>query len=186
MSATGRGTIRNESDFYSTPEWCIDSFLKEFGEPIGSLVYEPCAGNGVIIKSLHKNFKSLSIKANEIRQEETQNLYQAGADGVLSMDFLDFKGSNPFIDLVISNPPYSIAKEIIEKCFEYSPKAEIVMLLRLGFLESQKRKQFWDKHPLTQLYPLLKRPSFTGKGTDATAYGWFVWSKYRSPLIKPI
>lgn len=186
MSATNRGSIRNESDFYITPEWCIDLFLKEFGRPIGSEIFEPCAGNGVIIKTLHRNFNSLTIKACEIREEEKNNLLNAGASEVYCYDFLKFEGSNPYIDLVITNPPYCIAQEIIEKSFEYAPKAEVVMLLRLAFLESKKRKKFWDKHPLTQLYPLLQRPSFTGKGTDATAYGWFVWSQYRDKLIKSI
>jgi hypothetical protein len=60
------------------------------------------------------------------------------------------------------------------------------MLLRLGFLESKKRREFWRRHPLTQLYPLIERPSFTGSGTDATAYGWFVWSNQRVKLIKSI
>jgi len=60
------------------------------------------------------------------------------------------------------------------------------MLLRLAFLESKKRKPFWDKHPVTQLYVLSERPSFTNKGTDATAYAWFIWSKHREPKIQVI
>ena len=27
------------------------------------------------------------------------------------------------------------------------------------------------------LYTLHKRPSFTGRGTDATSYSWFVWER---------
>jgi len=27
------------------------------------------------------------------------------------------------------------------------------------------------------MFVLSKRPSFTGKGTDATDYAWFVWDK---------
>ena len=29
----------------------------------------------------------------------------------------------------------------------------------------------------TSLFVLSKRPSFTGKGTDATDYAWYVWDK---------
>ena len=29
----------------------------------------------------------------------------------------------------------------------------------------------------TALHVLSKRPSFTGKGTDATDYAWYVWDK---------
>lgn len=47
----------------------------------------------------------------------------------------------------------------------------------LIFLESEKRFQWWQEHPLSGLYTLHKRPSFTGRGTDATSYSWFVWER---------
>jgi hypothetical protein len=78
-------------------------------------------------------------------------------------------------DLIFTNPPYSLAEEIITHALETWSKATVVMLLRLNFLGSQKRKPFWDKHPVSEIYVLSKRPSFTGKGTDATEYAWFVW-----------
>ena len=50
----------------------------------------------------------------------------------------------------------------------------VVMLLRINFLGSKKRYGFWKKNPPQAMYVLSKRPSFTGKGTDATEYAWFV------------
>ena len=47
----------------------------------------------------------------------------------------------------------------------------------LQFLESEKRFKWWQEHPLSGLYTLHKRPSFTGRGTDATSYSWFVWER---------
>ena len=44
-------------------------------------------------------------------------------------------------------------------------------------LESEKRFKWWQEHPLSGLYTLHKRPSFTGRGTDATSYSWFVWER---------
>jgi hypothetical protein len=88
---------------------------------------------------------------------------------------------------IITNPPYSIAQEFIEKCFEIAnQETEIIMLLRLAFLESKKRYEFWQKHPVNELYILSERPSFTGKGTDATAYAWFVWNGSDKQKIKVI
>ena len=49
-------------------------------------------------------------------------------------------------------------------------------LLRINFLGSQKRYDFWQQFPPDGLYVLSKRPSFTGKGTDSIDYAWFVWS----------
>jgi hypothetical protein len=33
----------------------------------------------------------------------------------------------------------------------------------------------------TSRFVLPNRPSFTGKGTDATAYAWFCWNNFRPP-----
>ena len=55
------------------------------------------------------------------------------------------------------------------------------MLLRLGFLASQKRKTFWKKHPVTGLYILGDRPSFDGDGTGLGDYAWFVWEPEGAP-----
>lgn len=88
---------------------------------------------------------------------------------------------------IITNPPYSLAMEFILKSFELvEPDGEVIMLLRLAFLESKKRYDFWQKHPVNKLYILSERPSFTGKGTDATAYGWFVWDNSGKQEIKVI
>ena len=51
------------------------------------------------------------------------------------------------------------------------------MLLRLNYLGSITRHDWWKEYSPTSLYVLSKRPSFTGKGTDATDYAWFVWDK---------
>ena len=60
------------------------------------------------------------------------------------------------------------------------------MLLRTAFLESKKRYDFWQKHPLNCLYTLSQRPSFTGHGTDATSYSWFIWNGTNKQVIKTI
>jgi len=186
MSVTNRGAIRRESDFYKTPTETIDAFLDHFCFLINEDILEPCAGDGAIIKAIRARTPAQYITAIEIREEESANLLDAGADQVFIDDFLTFPGLDPAPGTIITNPPYSIAQEIIEHCFEIAPNAEIIMLLRLAFLESKKRKPFWDKHPVTQLYVLSERPSFANKGTDATAYAWFVWSKYREPKIQVI
>ena len=185
MSATNRGAVRRESDFYKTPYDAVEKVLDALGGFYGNEFLECCAGDGVIVRALRRNFEEINISAIEIREEEKSRLLHAGADAVDIADFRQWKPDGK-IDVIITNPPYSIAQEIIEHCFEIAPKAEVIMLLRLAFLESKKRKSFWDKRPVTQLYVLSERPSFTGKGTDATAYAWFVWSECREPLIKVI
>lgn len=50
-------------------------------------------------------------------------------------------------------------------------------MLRINFLGSIARHEWWKNNQPTALYVLSKRPSFSGKGTDATDYAWFVWDK---------
>ena len=162
MSATNRGAIRRESDFYRTPPEAINTFLDAFEFMPFRYIIEPCAGDGAIVRELAKRTRKPKsfITAIEIRAEEKQNLIEAGADQVIIGNFYEFSGRDPKPDIIITNPPYSIAQEIIEHCFDIAPDAEVIMLLRQGFLSSKARKSFWDKYPLTQLYPLAERPSF--------------------------
>ena len=51
------------------------------------------------------------------------------------------------------------------------------MLLRLNYLGSITRHEWWKSSPPIAIHVLSKRPSFTGTGTDATDYGWFAWDK---------
>lgn len=179
MSATNRGAKRVASDFYATPLETIYSLLDNYdGIKPGDTILEPSAGNGNIIQALRDRGYKNTIGAIELRAEEANNLATL-ADDVIITNFLNI---NPSAcdkwDVIIGNPPYSLAQEFIDKSLEVlAPGGRLIFLLRTNFLESQKRAKWWrDKLP-SGLYVLSKRPSFTGKGTDATSYSWFIWTK---------
>ena len=183
MSATNRGSKRIESDFYATPKSCIQNLLTHYGN-INGVVLEPSAGNGNIVSVLKQNGNN-HVVALELREEEFEQLKQI-ADEVITGDFLKFIPTQKY-DYIIGNPPYSKAQEFMEKCFEIaSEDTVIIMLLRTAFLESKKRYNFWQNHPVNKLYVLSQRPSFTGKGTDATSYSWFVWDNSKKQEIHVI
>ena len=176
MSATNRGAKRNEADFYATPLETVYSFLDNYAEinPSDSIL-EPSAGNGNIITALRNRGYKNHITAVELRKEEIGNLQNA--DVVIIDDFLRLK---PVIlyDVIIGNPPYSLATEFIDKALDFlAPGGRLIFLLRTNFLESKRRFAWWQDKLPTGLYTLHKRPSFTGKGTDATSYSWFIWQK---------
>lgn len=183
MSATNRGSKRIEADFYSTPINTINKFLESYRLKDG-IILEPCAGDGNFIKAIRGFGYTNYIIANEIRHEEINGLNQL-SDKVYIEDFLENK-INEYPRTIITNPPYSLAEQFIRKCKDQFPKSEVIMLLRLAFLESKKRYDFWQQYPVNKLYILSQRPSFTGKGTDATAYAWFVWDNTDKQEIKVI
>jgi predicted RNA methylase len=169
-------------DFYPTPVKTIQTFFNNYPLFYKARILEPCAGNGNFCYEIKKRYPSY-IVANEIREEEYPNLIDC-ADEVYHEDFLSLEIEDKF-DYIITNPPFSLAQEIIERCFEIATEnTTIIMLLRLSFLESKKRYEFWQKHPLQGLYILSERPSFTGKGTDACAYAFFIWDNNCRQEIK--
>lgn len=180
MSATNRGSKRIESDYYATP---IDAIYKLLGNyrvaNSNDVILEPSAGNGIIIKALRAaGYAGNTIHAIEIREEEKSNL-ESVADSVKIGDFLDADPGVKY-DVIIGNPPFSLAQEFIDKSLSLlKPGGRLIFLLRTNFLESQKRFEWWQDKTPTRLFVLSKRPSFTGKGTDATSYSWFVWEKSR-------
>ena len=175
MSATNRGSVRVESDFYATPLETVYSLLDSYDEIKESdIILEPSAGNGNIIQALRNRGYDNFIDAVELREEERYNLIgKANRVGIFNYltETIPYK-----YDVIIGNPPYSMAQEFIDKSLTLlKPGGRLIFLLRTNFLESKKRSTWWQDKIPSRLYTLSKRPSFTGKGTDATSYSWFIW-----------
>ena len=147
-------TQRNANDFYPTPNWCFETLEIDWSKYKTAL--EPCKGDGRIVSFLEN--KGIDTYWAELSE---------------GIDYLTTPFDN--VDLILTNPPFSLAQEFIEKA--HSEADTIIMLLRINFLGSQKRKEFWKKYPVNSLFVLSKRPSFTGSGTDATEYAWYVWDR---------
>lgn len=104
--------------------------------------------------------------------------------GTGGVDFLKATG-NPY-GAVITNPPYKIALEFIEKALDISGEGtKIAMFLKLTFLEGKRRKPFFQTNPPLKIHVFSSR-AVVAKGGDFTAaqangnaiaYAWFVWEK---------
>jgi len=181
MSATGRSDVRRADDFYATPAFCTRAILPRLS-PF-STALDPCAGEGAILKVLDDSVlkkrwsKYWGIELDHKRAMQCRQVANGctHADALTCPNHWWLDVNEPF-DLIITNPPFSLAQEFIEKALASGAK-EIAFLLRLNFLGSQKRAAFWKKHPC-EIYVLPKRPSFTENGkTDATEFAWYVWRK---------
>jgi hypothetical protein len=87
-------------------------------------------------------------------------------------DFFEWQDQT---DLILTNPPFSLAQSFIDHSIEQAQT--VMMLLRINYLGSISRHDWWKLNSPTSLFVLSKRPSFTGRGTDATDYAWYVWDK---------
>lgn len=177
MSATGRGRARVEHDYYGTPAWAVKRYLdhRSLALPGGPWL-EPNAGTGQIIRAVNEWLFEHGCEPHKFMAIEPfctnmDQLLGTGAS-VCSFDLLDPRVTVATkFELAIGNPPYSLARECIEKTLQLSH--EVAFLLRLNFLESEDRHEFFKQHPC-DVHVLPNRPSFFTDGhTDATAYAWF-------------
>jgi hypothetical protein len=81
-------------------------------------------------------------------------------------------------DVIVTNPPFSVAEAFARRSLpRLAPGGVLVLLVRLSFLGSAARRDFWRDHPLTELCIIRPRPSFDGSGgSDTSEYAWCVWA----------
>lgn len=192
MSSTTGDT--HAFDSYPTPPWAIERLLERVWLP-GGRIWEPCAGEGRIIAEMRKveRFERADFWATEIQERHRPSLLRL-ADTVRIGDILDPAVDAAVLDhgvtcdLAITNPPYSLAFEVLRRCRAIADWT--ALLLRVGFLEggasdaTEDRAAFLDADQ-PDVYIIPNRPPFarskkTGKfGTDSATYAWMVWTPER-------
>lgn len=178
MSATNRGRERERDDAYYTPSWCVRALLRAVRLP-GGLWLEPCAGEGAIIREATARHPGAIWWLAVEKREECRAALEAIPEvhRITIGDFLEGPLVGPVASVAITNPPYSLAAEFVERCL---PLASVtIMLLRLNWLGSQRRAAFLRSH-MPDVYVLPRRPSFVRGATDACEYMWAVWGPIAS------
>jgi len=150
-------------DFYSTPKslvWVARSIIeKEFHKNIPIL--EPCSGLGSISQELKQC--GYVVKEND--------LFYGGVD-YLTQNFIE--------STVITNPPFSLWDNFVEKSKTHAKK--ILMIGRLNYLGTNSRylSSIWKN--LKSIYCFNRyvdyRTPFRKDGlfnVGAMATGWFLW-----------
>ncbi len=189
MGKYGTLDVRDELDRYYTPQPLADVLVRRFIEDGFTpatrrlSLLEPSVGGGAFALAARSTFgdrASMHVMDIDPNAPGLRSTRQGGHRGdVVQVD--DFLLTIPTSrhDVVLGNPPYRQAELHVRKALASVVDSGVVgMLLRLAFLEGKCRIPFWAKHPAAQVYALSERPSFTGNGgTDATAYGFFVWQQ---------
>lgn len=171
MSSTHRGATRRPADYYPTPRWCTRRLLEAVRLPPGRWL-EPGAGKGHIIRAVGELRDDIEWTALELREECAPILDELVSTSRCPTDFVERPPDADF-DVVICNPPFSLAREFVETSLELGDW--VVMFLRLNFLGSARRNAFFRRQ-MPDVYVVPDRPSFTDDGkTDSVEYAWFVW-----------
>lgn len=182
MSSTKRGYNRHKWDYYVTPIEPICEFIEEFWmqEPaaFSYSIFDPAAGGDAKNPMSYPTALDLmgvpedNIFTMDIRQDSLAEL---------KGDYLKLKSVNCFT--IITNPPFDLAVPFIRKALDdVKAGGFVIMLLRLNFLGSKERRQFWAENMPKYIYVHHRRMSFTGDGnTDSIEYAHFIWQKGVNP-----
>lgn len=112
----------------------------------------------------------------ELQKKGHKVIYSHISEG---KDFFNYEPSEPY-DMIISNPPYSIKDDVLERCYELGKPFSL--LLPITALEGTRRGNLFRKYGL-DLLVLDKRVDFNGKGKCWFNTSWFC---YRMPMINGI
>lgn len=179
-SLAGMSTTREraQDDYYATPYQATEMLLDEV-KFVGNFL-EPCVGGGHIVDVIKKYYPDECVYGVD--------LVDRGYPNTLVADFLkhDFLGQK--FDNVVTNPPYSLAQEFLEKSVEVvNDGGKIAMFLKIQFLEGAKRREMFKKYPPKYIYVFSKRqnPWRNGSPVDekgkpwssTMCFAWFVWEK---------
>ena len=184
------GNPQNErvaNDYYATNPVAVQMLLDNHRFQ-GKYILEPCVGAGHIANKLKEYYKEEVIGVD---------IVDRGYPDTIVTDFLNWETDKHF-DTIITNPPYSLAKEFIFKCMELlTSGGQLAMFLRINFLETVNRKELFDTYPPKYIYVFRKRmPIFnngieldpsTGKPWATTlCNAWFIWCKgsQTEPIIR--
>jgi hypothetical protein len=159
-----------------TPLDCVEHFLDAWTEDIGFLPsgqwLDPCAGGDNEHPMTYPSVLSergIFMDTIDIREDSPA----ATHGNYLEMPL----ETEPYV--IMTNPPFYLAKEIIEKALvDVRDGGYVVMLLRLNFFGSKARFPFFQQHPPLYTYVHHRRMSFTDDGkTDSIEYMHAVWKK---------
>lgn len=96
--------------------------------------------------------------------------------GSEAIDFLEIPMPLEDFDCIITNPPYSMKEEFLEKCYEYGKP--FALLMPLTALEGKRRGEIFRKYGISLIIP-NKRINFitpSGKGSGSWfQVAWFCW-----------
>jgi hypothetical protein len=159
-------------DLYESPPEAVRALLR--AETLPEVIWEPACGPGVIVRELRA--AGHQVYATDLVDYQSRDQDQAG------WDFLMERQLPIGVQAIVTNPPFKTAGEFVAHALELCPK--VVMLLRLAFLESDKRTPILDTGHLARVHvfrkrlPMMHRAGWEGKHSNSgMAFAWFVWDR---------
>jgi len=177
MLGVNSHSIREENDFYATNPIALKLFLSKFGSKLNKNVWECACGQGHLSKELAR--EGYNVYSSDLIDRgfgDTKNFLQSTKS---------FKGD------ILTNPPFKLAEQFIEKGMELIPNGNhLILFLKIQFLEGQRRYKLFKKFPPKYVYvhssrqQCSKDADFEHLNATTQFYAWYVWEKgYKGDTI---
>jgi hypothetical protein len=153
------------------------------------VIVEPCCGRGSLARELRRLLPPplTTVIASDLRQDL--------GHGLGGVDFLADPSPYPFagrgVDWVITNPPYNLGIEVVERALEVAGVG-VAMLLPLDWLGSVKRhKRLWARPEFAGSLAFSRAGDFYPEGKPELRRGgqlyhqWAVWLQSRQHGTPP-
>lgn len=162
-------------DLYQTPPEAVRALLSV--ERLQHRLWEPACGPGAIARELR-------AVGRDVLATDLVNYDWPGQD-YSGVDFLQIGQAEYVFDGdrdIVTNPPFKDAQRFVQRALLFSPR--VFMLLRLAFLESERRRDILDDGSLARVHvfrnrlPMMHREGWEGRrASSAMAFAWFVWDR---------
>ena len=180
---------RVENDYYATNPKAVEMLLTNYTFDAATIL-EPCVGGGHIANAINNFFANQRVITG-------LDLVDRGYPNTIVQDFLTWETDRKF-EGIITNPPFSLAQEFIEKGMELlTDDGQMAMFLKIQFLEGAKRKEFFEKYPPKYIYVFRNRMATWNNGNEVDpntgkrwattmCHAWFIWEKgsKTEPIIR--
>lgn len=163
---------RKPSDFYPTPYDVTESLMSVVNALLvpGSKIWEPCAGDMDMARVLE--WHGYEVTSTDIRET---------GQGIGGFDFLkddpaEKWGWIPDPDMIVMNPPFSLAADFIERALDYTPN--VACLMKIDYWNAVSRLPMWRRRIPQFFLPLTWRPAFLQKergNSPLMNCAWCVW-----------
>jgi hypothetical protein len=159
-------------DAYMTAPCATEALLRH--ERLPRRLWEPACGDGTGILDVLRAAGHEVIGSDLVDYRRPDCFYRR--------DFLMERKAPDGCEGIVMNPPFKLAEEFIAHALELSPL--VIALLRLAFMESDRRTPILQGRGLARIHqfrkrlPMMHRAGWEGrKANSGMAFAWFVWDR---------
>ena len=158
-------------DLYETPPEAVHALLRV--ESLPESIWEPACGPGSIVGVLRT--AGHQVYASDLNDWGCPN----SESGI---DFLMERPPCFPVGAILTNPPFKLCEQFVAHALTLCP--HVIMLLRLAFLESQRRSDLLDGGLLARVHvfksrlPMMHRHGWQGpRASSSIPFAWYVWDR---------